>query len=354
MTWQLHPSSRFADHVATRDALQRASTDTPFLESAFLAPLLAEFGSGRECIAFHHGAAGIDAAAILEPLGGGRWQTIQPSQLPLGAWLCRPEADLGAQMQGLMRALPGIVLGLGATQLDPRLVARPESSDALRTMDYIRTSYLDVSGSFDDYWEARGKNLRQNTRKQRNKLQAEGTETHLECITRPADVAAAVADYGVLESAGWKADNGTAIQADNAQGRFYRAMLENFCAVGRGRIYRYRFGEKVVAMDLCIDNGPLVVILKTAYDETYRQVSPSTLMRQEQFRAWWEERRYQRIEFYGKTLEWHTRWTSTERELFHATAYRWPWLGRLHARRLARQTQGSRVADAAAPAGEAA
>ena len=160
MTWQLHPVSRFGDHVQAWDTLQRASTDTPFLESAFLRPLLDVFGSGREVLALHRSAGGVDAAAILQPRGRGRWETFQPSQLPLGPWVGASGDDLGALMHSLMHALPGFALGLGATQLDPRLIARPAESAAVRTMDYIHTSWLDVSGRFDDYWEARGKNLR--------------------------------------------------------------------------------------------------------------------------------------------------------------------------------------------------
>jgi hypothetical protein len=122
---------------------------------------------------------------------------------------------------------------------------------------------------------------------------------------------------------------GTAIHPDNAQGRFYRAVLEGFCAAGRGRIERYWFGERVVSMDLCIDNGPLVVVLKTAYDESFGQFSPSSLMRHDEFRRWWSEGQCRRIEFYGKTMEWHTRWTGNERQLYHATGLRWPWVAAL-------------------------
>ena len=79
-------------------------------------------------------------------------------------------------------------------------------------------------------------------------------------------------------------------------------------------------------------------------------------MRQDQFRAWWDEGRYRRIEFYGKTLEWHTRWTDTERTLYHATAYRWPWLGRAHARLAARRLAAAARSSTppAAPAPDAA
>lgn len=326
MTWQILPCSRFADHATAWDALQRSTADTPFLESLFIEPLLREFGSGKELLALHRQGDDLTAATLVRPAGRGMWETFQPSQLPLGPWLAAPQAGLEPALRSLLSALPGLALGLGATQLDPRLTSRPAESSALKLLEYIETPFIDIHGSFDAYWEARGKNLRQNTRKQHNKLQAEGITATLECLTRPEDVAGALQDYGSLESAGWKAGNGTAIHPDNAQGRFYGRMLQNFCARGRGRLYRYRFGDKVVAMDLCIDNGPMVVILKTAYDENYRAISPSTLMRHDEFRAWWSEGRYRRIEFYGKTMEWHTRWAEQQRGLYHATAYRWRWL----------------------------
>ena len=54
-------------------------------------------------------------------------------------------------------------------------------------------------------------------------------------------------------------------------------MLEGFARKGRARIYQYWFDDAVVAMDLCIESGGQIVILKTAYDEAHKAVSPSTL-----------------------------------------------------------------------------
>jgi CelD/BcsL family acetyltransferase involved in cellulose biosynthesis len=332
MSWTFHSASALTQFAAEWDELQRRSSATPFLETAFLLPLLEVFGRGDERVAVLRQGSAWQAATLLRPVGKARWETFQPSQLPLGPWICARDQPVDATLQSLLRALPGFALGTGLTQLDPKLHPRPDEGPALRTMDYVSTSWVDVTGDFDSYWEARGKNLRQNTRKQRNKLQVDAVATQLECVTAAADMGAALADYGRLESTGWKAGTGTAIHPDNDQGRFYLQMLENFCRLGRARVYRYRFGDQVVAMDLCIDSGPLVVILKTAYDESHRQVSPSTLMRQDQFRAWWDEGRYRRIEFYGKTLEWHARWTAQERMLYHVTAYRWAWIQRLAAR----------------------
>lgn len=332
MSWQLIPASRFGEYAERWNELNRRTTDTPFFDSAFIQPLLREFGTGRELLALHSADGRLTAASLLMRVGRGMWQTFQPSQLPLGPWLCDSGSDVSSLSRALVQRLPAFALGVGLTQLDPRLLPRPAEGVSMTTLDYVSTSHVDVGGDFDTYWEARGKNLRQNTKKQRNKLATEGIEPTLECLRAPDAVAAAIADYGALESAGWKAGTGTAIHPHNAQGRFYTAALEAFCAKGQGRIYRYRFGDKVVAMDLCIDNGPLVVVLKTAYDESYRAVSPSTLMRQEQFRAWWTEGQYRRIEFYGKTLEWHTRWTEAHRILYHVNAYRWPWVRALRER----------------------
>jgi len=70
-------------------------------------------------------------------------------------------------------------------------------------------------------------------------------------------------------------------------------------------------------MDLCVESGSVQVILKTAYDEIDRQLSPASLMRQQSFQQVFGEGRLQRIEFCGRVMEWHTRWTDRVRTLFH-------------------------------------
>ena len=345
MNWTVHPISKLAEFSGPWDALARSRPGTPFLESAFLQPAIDTFGSNELRLCLNQENGQLQAAAITQPARKGMWQTFQPSQLPLGAWISREGVGLESAWTELLRQLPGLNVGLGITQLDSRFHTRPADGSNLRSSDYIQTSWVDIEGSFETYWESRGKNLRQNTRKQRNKLHAEGTSTRIECATAPEDVARAIEDYGKLESAGWKTADGTAIHPDNAQGRFYTQMLENFCRLGRGRIYRYWFGEKLVSMDLCIHDDATIVILKTTYDESYKTVSPSTLMRQDEFQQLFEEQRFQRIEFYGKVMEWHTRWTSNSRPIYHATSYRWSIINTLYAQ-LAQRRQPAKQVDA--------
>ena len=350
MAWETVPIRRFGEYAARWDALQRLSARVPFLESAFLLPLLDEFATGHEVLVLGRQQGNLCAAAILTRTRAGIWQTFQPSQLPLGAWLSAPDANISDLGESLLRSLPGINLSVGIAQADPVFQERPIDDERLRTADYIAINWVGIDQPFDAYWEARGKNLKSNIRKQRAKLQAEGILATLECVTRPQDVALAIQEYGALESAGWKGAGGTAVHPGNAQGRFYRKMLENFCALGRGRICRYRFNDKIVAMDLCVEDAEQIVILKTAYDESYKTVSPSMLMRQDQFRELFKDGKLKRIEFYGKQMDWHTRWTANARTLYHLTVYRSRLVASLHKRwmdtRKRRHSEGQAAAGA--------
>ncbi len=350
MEWDLLPADDFPKIAHAWDRLNASNRAVPFLGSAFIAQALVHFGTGRETIAVCTEKGEPVAMGVLTRLHPGAWRTFQPSQLPLGAWVVRPNGRLEALASELIRRLPGSPLLLGITQQDPDLVPRPDDSERMRTLDYIQTAWVDISGTFDEYWAARGKNLRHNMKRQRAKLEADGIRATLEELTRAEEVAEAIRDYGLLESAGWKAATGTAIHPDNAQGRFYRSMLEAYCRNGAGRIYRYRFDDKVVAVDLCIEGAGIQVVLKTTYDESYKTLSPAFLMRQEALRRLFEAKRFQRVEFYGKCMEWHTRWTDRVRTLYHINVYRWPLVNRLHAwwsgRRGAREAQAPEAARA--------
>jgi hypothetical protein len=54
-------------------------------------------------------------------------------------------------------------------------------------------------------------------------------------------------------------------------------------------------------------------------------------MREEATRGLFESGKIRRIEFYGRVMEWHLRWTEQVRTMYHVNYYRWPGLRRLHA-----------------------
>ena len=329
MRWRVYPIREFDGLTAEWNALNAAAGNLPFLRSEFIAPALREFGTGGEMLVTLGAGGEYDAMGILRRLRPGMWETFQPSQLPLGAFLMRKGMSVDGVLEGLLRALPGLAVAVALTQQDPALVVRPSDSVLVETFDYIETATLTLGGTFDDYWSSRGKNLRHNVKRQRAKLREQSVPLRLEVIHAPERVPAAIADYGRLEGSGWKALQGTAVGLDNAQGRFYCSVFETYCRMGAGRIFRYLFGDQVVAMDLCIESAGVLVVLKTTYDEKVKVVSPATLMRHEIMHLLFDEGRIGRVEFYGKAMEWHLRWTSDLRMLYHVNQYRWSGLKRL-------------------------
>lgn len=331
MSWTVVPAAALAEHVPRWNALHQASAASPLLAPDFVATALESFGSGGELLAWYEEADITRAMTVLAPSRAGIWNTFQPPQAPLGLWLQADQDFPRHLVQDLLRALPGVSLMLGITQCDPMLLARPASRGDLRTLDYIETARISLSLGFDAYWEARGKNLRANLKKQRKRLAQDGIATRLQLSHAPEDMAAAVNDYGMLETKSWKAAAGSAVSGNNEQGRFYRSMLESFARRGAARVYRYWIGERLAAMDLCIEGGGSLVILKTSYDESLdRHLSPALLMREEAFRAVFAEQRFERIEFYGRVMDWHLRWTDEVRTMYHLNVYRWPGIAGLH------------------------
>jgi Acetyltransferase (GNAT) domain len=144
-----------------------------------------------------------------------------------------------------------------------------------------------------------------------------------------ADMASAVANYGALESRGWKAKEGTAIHPDNAQGSFYRELLEHASLRGEAVVFQYLFDDRIVAMNLCLLRRGTLVVLKTTYDESIQSFSPAFLLREEELQDIFKRGEITHLEYFGRMMEWHTKWTDQKRTLYHLTMYRWPFLKRI-------------------------
>ena len=332
VAWQATPARQFVDDERLRrewDGLNETAGHIPVLGSDVLAVALTALGGGREKLVVGRRGQAIVAMAILTPQSRMHWASFQPSQLPLGALVIaagESVTDLGAS---LMRSPHMNGLLISFTQMDPLAISRGLDSANTRNDDYIQTAWIDVRGGFDAYWAERGKNLRQNMRKQRNRLASEGTSAVMRVWRDRDQMAPALSRYGEIESRGWKAAQGTAIEADNVQGKFYRALFESAASRGEALIYEYLFDSRTVAMNLCIHRGGTLVILKTTFDESVKPLSPAFLLQEEQLQMLFASGEFRRIEYYGRVMEWHTRWTDSSRTLFHTTVYRWPILRKL-------------------------
>ena len=351
------PASAWLNDTALRadwDRLNDARLGLPFLTADAMAAALTVFGSGQEHLVCARRDGRMVAMAILLPQGRWRWVTFNPSQVPLGAWVAEPGIELDALARGMLRGgLPAWGLALSFSQVDPRQAERAADAADNRSDDYIPTSWLEVGGDFEAYWAQRGKNLRQNMRKQRNKLAADGIQATMRTWRGAGEMADALVRYGQMESTGWKASQGTAIHPDNDQGRFYLRLFKDAATRGEALITEYLFDERTVAMNLSLLRHGTLVVLKTTYDESIsKAISPASLLREDELQSFFGAEEVRRIEYYGRTMDWHTKLTESQRTLYHLTTYRWPWLKALAERRRLR-AEAAQAAEAARTVPEA-
>ena len=328
--WTVHGLAAWHDHAAAWRDLNKAMADTPLLDPEFIEPFFSELVDGSTRLAVCNGTDGPLAMTLLQADGHGRVGTMSQKQGPLGFWLQRPGlsvTDLGCS---LLKVLPLSSLMFSLTQQDPDIIPRPTDAGRVTTIDYVPTARITLEGSFDEYWSARSKKLRENLRRARNGLERNGRPPRLVELSRPEDMARGVADYGEIESAGWKADIDGAIHADNAQGRYYSEMLTRLASLGNASIFQFYYGDELVASDICVYRNGTIIGLKTTYDEAEKSTSPALLMRQEMMRDFLDNKRFTRYEFYGRVRDWQTKWSNDFRVMYHANIYRWSWLRAIH------------------------
>jgi hypothetical protein len=54
------------------------------------------------------------------------------------------------------------------------------------------------------------------------------------------------------------------------------------------------------------------------------------LLREEAFRYIFATEQFKSIEFYGRQMDWHKKWTSDTRSMYHLNVYRAAWLAGAH------------------------
>jgi CelD/BcsL family acetyltransferase involved in cellulose biosynthesis len=324
--WRLRPVKEWALVAEQWEGLNQRLGKSPLLGEKFVSACLKSFSDGTEQIGLchHRGRNTIVAASIGSQTGLAQWGTLQVSQAPLGFWLSEPTLPLPALLGSLADALGVRALVLSVAKLDPELVpGNGVQDDRLRIDPYIPTARIVVDRSWDDYFASRGKNLRNNHRKAKKKASDAGLAIRLHLGQTREELVAAVSRYGSLEALSWKAEGGTAITESNDQALFYADALGALAESGQARAYTLYIGDKPAAVDLCVLAGDVLIVLKTTYSLEFKELSPASLLRELYFSRLFEEGNIRRIEFYGRVMDWHRRWTDDIRTMYHVTWFKY-------------------------------
>lgn len=312
----VYPVSYFDKVSSEWDTLNQQTQSQAILNADFIRCLIEHFFRGDEQLVVVYQASELRFVGFFQRVGFGRWQTVMPSQAPVGLWLASGHRIDESLLKSIAEVLPGPVLQLDLLQADSRnLTVAP----VIYQQFYIETGNRPVPARYDDFAKTIGKNLRQNCNKAYNRAERDNDSLSAEVVCSPEQVAAGVIHYGEIESTSWKAQEGTAISPDNQQGRFYRQMMTTLAQRGAACVWYFKVSDKVAAVDLCVVKDGNLIILKTTFDEQYARYSPALLLKLDMLKyyAAHPELGIHNIEFYGKAMDWHKRLNSELRPIVH-------------------------------------
>jgi len=327
MGWKLYPAAHtFQEYRDSWDRLNKATHNHILLDSSFVVPLIENFGTTDVQLGVYDEQNHVVGLVLMVPGKFGFWQTFQPAQAPIGLLVVGRQIQPHDFVKELIKSLPGFALGFSFSQLDPEFLPFAMTNEGFfgDQLAYIQTARIHIVGTFEDYWAARPKEIIRNLDKRKRRLEREGVNARLISEAAPSQMRTCVKEFGDLENTGWKGREGTAVSIDNAQGAFYISMMERLCSRGEGIVYKWLLDDQVVASNLCVRRGGMLVILKTAYSDEKKAYSPGLFLHKEMLNLIFQEETVKVIEFYGKVLDWHRNFSEDFRQMFHVTCYRHP------------------------------
>lgn len=291
------------------------------LDGAFVDAMLRHFGEGGALLA--RAVRDGETVALLllnrHTRGLGVWSSYLPAQTQIGPTL----VPAGLDLRGLFAALPGYASELDLLCNDPRFGdLRELPLRAIRSLPHALTMSVSLKGGFDDYWAQRPRKLIQNMRRYLRRLQSEPTPERLDVVADPAAMSAAVARYAALESRGWKGREGTAVTADNPQGRFYAEVMGQFAARGEALVYELWLGEDLLASRMLLIRAGMVVMLKTSFDENFERFAPGRVLLLRTLEDLFVRLPGGVVEFYTNAEPDLLAWSTSQRWINHVSLYR--------------------------------
>ena len=184
-------------------------------------------------------------------------------------------------------------------------------------------------GTWAQHEQRLAKSVRKRLRNQRNRLKRQG-EVHLEVLTAPNDVAAALPEAFEIERRSWKRDHGSAIACREDLVGFYTDLARLAAERGWMRLAFLRVGQARVAFEYAIEYNRVLHSIKIGYDaENYRKFSVGRLLVMDSLARCFEQH-LDEYDFVGPLTPAHAECKPRTRDIGWVFLYRKTLLARVH------------------------
>jgi CelD/BcsL family acetyltransferase involved in cellulose biosynthesis len=234
--------------------------------------------------------------------------------VPLGAQLYEP-AEFACADASAAEALGETIARLETTVLIRDIYADSPVVKGLQRAGGRRVVTQPVAGhpwlKLDDSWLEAEQHLNAGRRSdlrraQRNAAKLGAVTCEITCPTA-AELTPLLDEAFLVEAAGWKGNQGSALATDPHVGGFYRRYAEAACLLGTLRIGILRIGGRAAAMQFAVEQGGCFWLFKMGFDESFARFSPGTLLMVESLRRA-RLRGCQRYELMGQSEAWNQIW----------------------------------------------
>lgn len=181
--------------------------------------------------------------------------------------------------------------------------------------------YIACDMSYEEFSRRLSRNFSANLRKARNRLMKEANVEFL-AVSRPEELALCFQEFLELEASGWKGagGTGTAIMLHPEFVAFYRALMEQFGALGRMRINCLKINGRVVAAQFCLLDADTIYLLKIGYDEHWSRISPGNLLLEHVIKEGTDGKAFRYVNLITDA-GWHRDWYPSQYQVFNVILF---------------------------------
>lgn len=291
----------------------------PLLQSRFVQLLIKHFPAELEILTDYENGK-CSTLVLLEAPNGLIQRAYHPAQSQI-ALLLAPQ-NLGKRFNLDKTKVSKNVLKLDLFSIDPKYQRSAVEIPGLELAVKSTNTAIAVTDCFSDYWAKRPRNLRKNMSRYRNRVSKTLGGYTFKVLTDLQDISDAVDRYGLLESKGWKGVSDTALHPDNAQGHFYREIMESFARSENAYVFELWTNDQLVSSRLCISNDTLFIVLKTTYDEALKQYAFGRLLLFEMTKYVFDNNLAKSIDFYTNATSDQLNWGNESRDIFDGSTYK--------------------------------
>ncbi len=185
---------------------------------------------------------------------------------------------------------------------------------------HMKSPYLEIAGSWEEYWALRSKKLKRNLNYGERLLEREGA-IRIRRVEGGEFLEEQVRTAFEIEQSGWKGKNGTAIACSEENRGFYLDLARQMCGKGRFLLYFLECRNNPVAFSYCVRYKDRLNLLKTGYSPEYAKCSPGMVLQKRIIEDLFRHRQYSIYDFLGARDEWKTKWTNCVQPLCRISVF---------------------------------